>query len=314
MSSTKDRQRAAARARLEREMTARAEAAARRRQRRKVISLSAALVVLVGVAVLVVVEVAGGGGNAVTPLAASPSATEGPCVWKPNPDPSASASTQPNPYLKDVGMPPATGEPRSGYRDMTIDTNRGQIVIELDLAHAPCTSESFTYLASKHFFDGSSCSRVVEDSSVNQQSGLPSESHIVQCGDPSGTGKGGPGYTFADENLPTGQRPAYPAGVVAMANSGPDTNGSQFFMVYGDSTYPANYTIFGRIIKGLDIVAEVGTGGDDGSNPAGGGKPTKTLTFEKVTVGPVKQTSASPAPLPSPTPAGSASPAGSAAP
>jgi peptidyl-prolyl cis-trans isomerase B (cyclophilin B) len=174
---------------------------------------------------------------------------------------------------------------------MTINTNLGPIVVQLDLAKAPCAGASFTYLAGKHFFDNSSCHRLVNNSGADQQSGQPNDFHVLQCGDPTGTGQGGPKYKFDTEYVPTDQRPAYPAGVVAMANSGqPGTNGSQFFIVFGDTLLDPTYTIFGKVTKGLDIAQQVGAAGDDGAfspNP-GGGHPKKKLTFTTVTVGPVQ--------------------------
>src|SRR5205814_8111312 len=149
--------------------------------------------------------------------------------------------------------PPATGEPRSGVRDMTIKTNVGDIVIRLDLAKAPCTGASMTYLAEKHFYDNTSCHRLVNQTGQDQQTGEVQEMHVLQCGDPTGTGQGGPKYSFDNEYVPTDLRPAYPAGVVAMANSGgSNTNGSQFFIVFGGTLLDPNYTILGKRTKGLD--------------------------------------------------------------
>jgi hypothetical protein len=108
---------------------------------------------------------------------------------------------------------------------MTINTNLGTLVVRLDLAKAPCTGASFAYLAEKHYFDNTSCHRLVNQTGQDQQTGQAQEFHVLQCGDPTGTGQGGPMYQFDNEYVPTDQRPAYPAGVVAMANSGPNTNG-----------------------------------------------------------------------------------------
>jgi peptidyl-prolyl cis-trans isomerase B (cyclophilin B) len=303
VSPTRDRQRAAARARLEREMAERAIKARRRRRQFAIIGSAVAAVVAVVLVIWAVVATTGGKKN--TPAAhasasASASAKAAACTWKPNPDPSASPAPSPNANIKNVGTPPATGEPRSGTRDMTIDTNLGKIVIQLDLAKAPCTAASFTYLAEKHFFDNSSCHRLVNSSGTNQQTGEAADFHVLQCGDPSGTGQGGPTYQFDDENLPTDQRPAYPAGVVAMANSGANTNGSQFFIVFGDTILPASYTIFGHVTEGFDVAKQVGAAGDDGAfagqGGPGGGHPKKAITFKSVTVGPVQSAAASPSP------------------
>ena len=104
---------------------------------------------------------------------------------------------------------------------------------------------------------------------------------VLQCGDPTGTTGGGPGYQFADENL-TGA--TYPAGTLAMANAGAGTNGSQFFLVYKDTQLPPNYTPFGMITEGLNVIEKVAAKGDDGSNSAGGGKPKLAISLKKVTV------------------------------
>ena len=104
---------------------------------------------------------------------------------------------------------------------------------------------------------------------------------------PTGEGQGGPGYRFADENLPGDREPAYLEGDVAMANTGESaTNGSQFFFVYGPNRLPGYYTLFGRVTEGLDIIRKVGAAGDDGAfaQNAGGGHPKQRLTFETVLV------------------------------
>ena len=276
-------------------MAERAALTTRRRQRLAIIGAAAAAVVVLG---LVIWLIAGTGGkpkpaasaSAHPTASTSASAAAAGCVWHPNPDPSASPAPGPNANLKDVGTPPTSGEPRSGTRDMTINTNLGTIVVQLDLAKAPCTAASFTYLASKNFFNGSSCHRLVNKAGSDPQSGQPTDFHVLQCGDPTGTGQGGPKYSFDNEYVPTDLRPAYPAGVVAMANSGgSNTNGSQFFVVFGDTLLDPNYTIFGKITKGLDIAQKVGAAGDDGAfepNP-GGGHPKTKLTFTSVAVGDV---------------------------
>ena len=157
-------------------------------------------------------------------------------------------------------------------RTITLTTNCGEIQIEADGINAPLTVISMSYLANKGFFDNSPCHRV-----TNQ--GI----FVLQCGDPSGTGSGGPAYTAPDENLPKGSGNIYPAGSVAMANNGPNTNGSQFFIVYDDnSRLEPNYTLWGKVIKGLDIVKAVAALGSDNSHPAGGGVPNQPITIEKA--------------------------------
>jgi peptidyl-prolyl cis-trans isomerase B (cyclophilin B) len=273
-------QRASARARLEREMTLRAEAAQRRRRLQAAIGAGAA-VLLVIVGVVLLVTLTGNGKKKSSTAGSSPSASASAsptsCQWKPKVDPSASAAPAPPPgSIKDVGTPPASGEPRSGTQTMTITMNVGTVEVTVDTAHAPCTAASFTYLASKKFFDNTPCHRLVTE-------GI----YVLQCGDPSGTGAGGPSYEFADENLPTDKRPAYPAGTVAMANAGAGTNGSQFFIVYKDiDQLPPNYTVWGKVTKGLDVVQKVADGGVDPADPSnpGDGKPKTKTTIQSLTV------------------------------
>ena len=153
----------------------------------------------------------------------------------------------------------------------TIVTNCGTIVAALDAAKAPHTVNSFAFLASKHYFDNTPCPRIVT-------SGI----FVLQCGDPKGDGTGGPGYTIPDENL---NGATYPAGTLAMANTGqPHTGGSQFFICYQDTPLPAQYTPFGTVTQGLDVIKAIAANGDDGSNPAGGGKPNKPVVIESFTV------------------------------
>ncbi|MEZ0089817.1 peptidylprolyl isomerase [Streptacidiphilus sp. EB129] len=156
----------------------------------------------------------------------------------------------------------------------TIATNCGDITLKLDPAKAPHTVNSFVYLAGQHFFDHVKCHRLTTG-------GLS----VLQCGDPTGTGSGGPGYSFKDENLtdPSIKGGTYPAGTVAMANSGANTNGSQFFLVYKDSQLPANYTPFGTITGGMDILQKVAAAGTDNANGTGDGAPLQSVVMNTVT-------------------------------
>ena len=157
-------------------------------------------------------------------------------------------------------------------KTITFKTNCGEIQIAADGVNAPLTVISMSYLANKGYFDNSPCHRVTN-------SGI----FVLQCGDPTASGSGGPAWQVPDENLPTGTGNIYPAGSVAMANSGANTNGSQFFIVYDDnSRLGPNYTLWGRVIKGLDIVKAVAALGSDNSNPAGGGVPNQAITIERA--------------------------------
>jgi peptidyl-prolyl cis-trans isomerase B (cyclophilin B) len=169
--------------------------------------------------------------------------------------------------------PPAADAPAEGAVTATITTNFGDIGLSLDAAAAPCTVNSFVSLAEQGFYDDTPCPRI----------GDLEGSGILQCGDPTGTGSGGAGYSFADEL--SGDE-TYPAGTLAMANAGPDTNGSQFFLVFRDSQFSPDYTVFGTIDEaGLATIDAIAAEGNDGAHPAGGGTPNKAVTIEKVTVG-----------------------------
>jgi peptidyl-prolyl cis-trans isomerase B (cyclophilin B) len=172
-----------------------------------------------------------------------------------------------------VNPPPTTDVPTSGTVTFTLAMTGGPVKITMDRSKTPCTVNSFASLAKQGYFDGTRCHRLAD-------SGI----FVLQCGDPTGTGSGGPGYTFADEL--TGKE-SYKRGVVAMANAGPGTNGSQFFLVWDDSTSldsQPNYTIFGQMdAASRDVVAQMAGEGQDGSNPDGTGKPNNPAEIAKVT-------------------------------
>jgi peptidyl-prolyl cis-trans isomerase B (cyclophilin B) len=152
----------------------------------------------------------------------------------------------------------------------TFDTSRGTIVCELFPKEAPKTVNNFVFLARDKFYDGTKFHRVIEN-------------FMVQGGDPEGTGRGGPGYRFEDE-VGAG-KPKHKIGSLSMANAGPGTNGSQFFIVFaGEGGLQPNYTPFGAVVRGLDIVRKVAEAGNDNSNLAGGGKPLKKVTIERVKI------------------------------
>jgi peptidyl-prolyl cis-trans isomerase B (cyclophilin B) len=286
----KDRKKELARLRFERQQERRAARMARRRRMKA----------LTGI--VVVVAVVGGGGTALAfglnPIADTP-APKAAAEKKPKPPPRVSVkpgecayqpydtSKVPEEMLgqirqttKDVGKPSKTPD-REGDYVQTISTSQGDIVIEMDAKAAPCTVNSFAYLAGKNFFDGSQCHRLVT-------SGI----HVLQCGDPSGTGMGGPSYRFLNENLPkadgknTAKPVTYEKGVVAMANSGgAESNGSQFFMLYKDSKLPPQYTRFGTVVEGMDILEEVADAGATADDPqAGGGPPKKKVVIKDITI------------------------------
>ncbi len=166
-------------------------------------------------------------------------------------------------------------------KTMTINTNCGVITIALDPA-APQTVTNLATLARAKYFDGTYCHRLTTE-------GI----YVLQCGDPSAQGNGSPGSWkgYKDENLPTNKILTYPAGTVAMANSGPNTNGSQFFLVYKDTTLPASYTIWGKIKTGLPLLQRIEKVGaykvDQASGNAyytGDGFPVQPIEIKSVTV------------------------------
>jgi peptidyl-prolyl cis-trans isomerase B (cyclophilin B) len=162
--------------------------------------------------------------------------------------------------------PPTCIDPAKTYQ-ANIITNKGTLVVELDPAAAPLTVNNFVVLARYHYFDNTECHRIIPQ-------------FVVQCGDPTATGTGDPGYSFADE-LPTGP---YAVGDLAMANSGPDTNGSQFFVISGESgaALGAQYSKFGKVISGLeDTVVELDAAGNPDNN---GVPPLQQVVIVSVTI------------------------------
>lgn len=200
------------------------------------------------------------------------------------PAPEASTTTcsypEATPAIKDNTPPATDGVSTEGTVEVAITTSQGPIGLTLDRAEAPCTVNSFTSLASQAYFDDTICHRLTTTQGLQ----------VLQCGDPSGNGNRGPGYEFANE-YPTTAYPVgdpalsnpvvYPRGTIAMANAGPDTNGSQFFLVYADSVLPPQYTVFGTIseegLATLDAVAAAGV-----STPGDDGPPNAEVTLETV--------------------------------
>ncbi len=279
MAGGKDRQRKLARERYARREARRAQQSAKSRK----------LTVSILAAVAVVAVVAGsfflfGSSGKKTPAAAaagtptpSPSATPSPPAASPT-LPAAAGAAEPAthctytaspPAARKVSLPPSRPDNRATYT-ATIRTNRGNIRIGLLNSKATCTVNSFVSLAAQKYFNITPCHRLTT-------AGI----FVLQCGDPTGTGSGGPGYKFNDENL-TGAR--YTAGTVAMANSGANTNGSQFFLVYKNSPLPPSYTPFGTITSGLNIIQNVASAGSDNSNGTGDGHPKDKVVIESVTI------------------------------
>jgi peptidyl-prolyl cis-trans isomerase B (cyclophilin B) len=152
-----------------------------------------------------------------------------------------------------------------------VKTNCGTITVALLGKQAPQTVNSFAFLSGKGFFTDTPCHRLTT-------AGI----FVLQCGDPTGTGTGGPGYTIPDENL---KGATYPAGTLAMANTGqPHSGGSQFFFVYADTQLPPQYTPFGHVTAGLDVLTRIAKAGSDNSNGQGDGKPNQPVVIESFGV------------------------------
>ena len=269
MASSRDRQRKLARAKLDRQLARRAAAVKRRRQ------IQAGVGAAVVLALIVV-----GSAWALGAFDSEPKkqAAEDTCLWTPQ---DATANTN----LKDVGTPPTTGLPTAGTRTMTVTTNQGgPITADLDLAAAPCGAASISFLAGKSFYDNTKCHEITSEGAL-------------RCGDPSGTGIGGPAYSFYDENVPTpapspsgqpaaGQPPAYPKGTVAMIANPPGANGSQFLVFFKDFN-PAKpaYPIIGRITGGLDVIEKIGALPTVDNGSGAKVKPKTDVVIQKLTVG-----------------------------
>jgi peptidyl-prolyl cis-trans isomerase B (cyclophilin B) len=275
VATKKERQRELARQAYERRIDRQARRAKRTRQA-WVISLAVVLVTGIGF-----------GSAALAGVWKTPAPAKEP-VASASPAPSSSASPSAGPTSAMVGgkcvytaigtaarkvsLPPATPDTSASYT-ATMTTNRGTIVINMLNSKAPCTVNSFVSLADQKYFDNTPCHRL-----TTSQSGI----YVLQCGDPSGQGSGGPGYVFYTENL---KGATYPAGTVAMANSGSaDSNGSQFFLVYKNTPLPANYTPFGTITSGLSVLQAVANAGTDNSNGAGDGHPKDAVQIESMTI------------------------------
>ncbi|MEZ0339827.1 peptidylprolyl isomerase [Mycobacterium sp. pV006] len=279
---TNEQRRAAAKRKLERQMERRAENE-RKRRLYTIIGSAVAAVVVVGavVATIVITNRDSGEETASAPTSApetsSPFDIPGPAEVGSLPEftaaddlgsncqyPEAEEASKPN-------TPPRTGrvptEPAQVSASMA--TNQGNIGLLLDNGKSPCTVNSFASLAQQGYFNDTPCHRLTTSESLG----------VLQCGDPTGQGTGGPGYEFANE-YPTDQyQPGdpqlnepvvYPRGTLAMANAGPGTNGSQFFLVYQDSQLPPQYTVFGTIDEtGLATLDKIAAEGVEGGGPDG---------------------------------------------
>ena len=304
---TNRQRRATAKRKLERQLERRAQRA-RRRRMWTIAALSALVVIVVAALVVGFMMTTKKSGTksaaASTSAAASSSAPDSPATTPPGSTPAVGVlpafhapadlgancqyPASQDPAAKQVN-PPRSGKVPTDEKQVSVSmtTNQGHVGILLNNGQAPCTVNSFVSLASQQYFDGTTCHRLTTAPTLS----------VLQCGDPKHDGSGGPGYEFANE-YPTNQYkpddPAlekppliYPRGTLAMANAGPGTNGSQFFMVYKDSELPPQYTVFGTIqqdgLATLDKIAAAGVAGvgPDGK-PNQDGKPNMNVQISTV--------------------------------
>ncbi|TNC22221.1 peptidylprolyl isomerase [Amycolatopsis alkalitolerans] len=284
--ATNQQRREAAKRKLERQLVRRAE----RARRRKIIGVGATVGVVVVVAGLVVFFATRSSGDSANSAAPPSSAPESPPIQIPTqrvnevkrPAPLPNPTTCDYPAASDqqsakkATVPGGKNVPSAGTVNVTLKSTAGDIPLTLDRALAPCTVNSFLSLVNQGFYTGTSCHRLGTQ-------GL----QMLQCGDPTGTGMGGPGYTIPDENFP---QLTYGRGILAMAKtSQPNSGGSQFFMVYGDAQLSPDYTVFGSISDaGLQVLDKVARAGIDPASAAqsqdGTGTPKMAVKFTGATV------------------------------
>lgn len=286
---TNAERRETAKRKLEQELQRRAE----REKRRRLFTVAGSMAAIAVAAGLIAWFALGNRDGSTTASSAAPTTGATPTALKRGGDGQLPAFKAPADLGADCQYPAAqpaskkTDPPKAGKVptdpatvSISMSTDQGNIGLILNNAEAPCTVNSFASLAQKGYFNDTVCHRLTTAAALG----------VLQCGDPTGTGSGGPGYRFANE-YPTNQYPAgdpalgkpmlYPRGALAMANAGTNTNGSQFFLVYKDSQLPPNYTVFGTIdstgLATLDKIAAAGVngGGDDG-------KPANEVNVKSV--------------------------------
>jgi cyclophilin family peptidyl-prolyl cis-trans isomerase len=278
---TNKQRREAAQRRLQRQLERREELARKRRRNLLVlVTVIAVLVVAGGVFLIAGLGKQSGAATAADPSTSAAPSSAAAAAATTNADGTVACDYQPdtsgNTNLKDVGTPPnPQATPTQGTDTLLMRTNQGDLTLTLNRASAPCAAASFTYLAQQKFFDGSSCHREVNQPTFG----------VLQCGDPSGTGQGGPTYKYGQEVTP---QTTYPRGTIAMANTGqPDSTGSQFFLCFTDTQLSPDYTAVGTVDQaGLAVLDKIAAAGNDGSfeSSAGGGAPKLPVTITTMAV------------------------------
>jgi peptidyl-prolyl cis-trans isomerase B (cyclophilin B) len=272
---TDKQRREASRRELQQKLQQRQASEAQRRRTTLISSIVATVAILALVIILIAVN---SGGSTKTPDAgsgtttaqstppttaattAAATAASYPCTW-----------TKSGTAVRPVTPPATTTPSKTGTTTVAVQTTQGAMTFTLSRAAAPCTVASFVSLVQQKYYDKTPCHRL-NTSSI----------YILQCGDPTGTGAGGPGYTIPDEYQPTDK---FTTGVIAMANTGqPHSGGGQFFIVYKDDALPPQYTIFGRVSAGLSVVDKVAAKGDNNSGGDGDGKPNLPITVTSMKI------------------------------
>ena len=241
------------------------------RKRTRKLATRAAIFIAVVVGVALIISVSGGSDSTstsdTTVDTAATAPVEGRAITGETPCPAVDGSEARASTFENA---PSNCLDASKTYTAVVTTNKGEFAIVLDQTKAPLAANNFVTLARYKYFDNTQCHRAILD-------------FVVQCGDPTATGSGGPGYSFADE-LP--QASEYKLGSIAMANSGPNTNGSQFFIITGDQgvTLPPSYTLFGQVTSGLDTTVPALNAASNPDPAANGVPPIETLTIVSVVI------------------------------
>jgi len=260
VTSSNKRERELARAKYERQQARRAQRHHNRRRNQRITAVVVVVALVLAFGGWVLFNSFRGDDDAAPVAEASPAAVAG-CTEAT----AAAANPQSFPAAPEIDTSIPTGT------TITFATNCGDIVVQTLPKLAPATVSSEVFLAEQGYYNQTPCHRLTT-------AGI----FVLQCGDPTGTGTGGPGYTVPDENLPPKSSMTYPAGTVAMANAGSGTSGSQFFIVYEDSALGPDYTVWGKVTSGLDVVKSVAAAGViDGS---GDGTPAQSVVIQQATV------------------------------
>ncbi|HYH24188.1 MAG TPA: peptidylprolyl isomerase [Blastococcus sp.] len=274
---TNKQRRLAAQRHLQRQLERRTELARKRRRNLGILLTALAVVVVVGAALLITgvlggddedTQAADPTSSAPTSSAARTTNADGTITCEYLPDDSG------NTNLTDVGTPPnPETTPTQGTATLLMSTDQGDLSLTLDRAKAPCAAASFVYLTEQGFYDGTSCHRLVNSETFG----------VLQCGDPTGTGSGGPSYKYAEEVTP---ETTYPRGTIAMAKTAaPTSTGGQFFLTFVDTELPPEYTVVGTIDEaGLAVLDKVAAGGVQGSEGPGDGAPNIPVTISDMAV------------------------------